>query len=143
MLEVTNDYIITREDFLNIFKSKKIEKTVIQNNPVLALISEDNVISFNRDELIEFFDCGRDINITTLKADTIEEGLKFILETKEIDRQKNICFHFFLNNDYVMKDLGDGMEIIWDNATEVVNTAFCISTEKRGTKEIGINYLYS
>ena len=148
MLEVTNDYTIDKAEFFDILKSNQSENRVLKYNSIRELSknifsAKDGDINLTYNDITNIFDCNADINIVTLKVDEIKEGLKFIVDTKEIDKQKSLCFHFHLNSDFMMIDVSEAMELIYDSANEEANIALCISSdESRSVNEIRINCFY-
>ena len=149
MLEITNSYTIKKEEFFNILKLNKLENRVKKYDSIIELSknifsAKDGDINLTHNDIINIFDCNADINIVTLQVDEIKEGLKFIVDTKEIDKQKSLCFHFLLNSDFIMIDVSEAMDLIYDSANEEANIALCISSdENRSINEIGINCFYS
>jgi len=149
MIEVTNDFTIDKEEFFNILKSNQIENIVGEYDSIVELSKnifsvQDGDINLTYNDIINIFDCERDINIVTLKIDDIKDGLKFIVDSKKINEYKSFCFHFFLNSDFMMIALSEAMELIYESAHEESSIALCISSDKLRTRnEIGINCFYS
>ena len=149
MIEIINEFTIAKEKFFNILKSNQKENGVLEYDSVTELsknifISEDGDINLDYNDLINIFNHDSDINIITLKVDNIKEGLKFILDTKEIDKQKNVCFHFLFNSDFIMNELSDGMQLLYDRANEEANISLCVSSNDTiGLNEVGINCFFS
>jgi cell division GTPase FtsZ len=149
MLEVTNNYTIKKEEFFYILKPNQLENRVKKYDSIIELSknifsAKDGDINLSYNDITNIFDWDADINIVTLKVNEIKEGLKFIVDTKEIDKQKSLCFHFHLNSDFMMIDISEAMELIYDSANEEANIALCISSdENRSINEIEINCFYS
>ena len=150
MFEVINDSTVDKEEFFNILKSNQLENSVRKHNPILELSknifsAQDGDINLTYNDIINTFDCETDINIIALKVDEIEKGLKFFVNTKEIGNYKSLCFHFFLNSDYMMIDLSEAMEVIYDSLiNEEANISLCISSnESISINKIGINCFFS
>jgi len=149
MMEVTNDYTIDKEEFFNILKSNQLKNRVSKYNPIVKLSqnifsAQDGDINLTYNDIINTFDCETDINIVTLKVNEMEEGLKFLVDTKEIGKYKSLCFHFFLNSDFMMISLSEAMELIYESANEEASISLCISADEfRSIDEIVINCFFS
>jgi len=135
MLEITNDYHIKKEEFFHILESMKSDNQEVQYNPITELSknifsSENEDIYLTFADMKELFWCHTDINIVTLSGDDIKEGLSYIAQTKEINNQESLCFHFHLHYEYLIQDISDAMESIYESTNEKANIAFCISSHK-------------